>query len=498
MRTRSPGYVLMMGPNTGARTGLVPVHVGYERPSASPPAADAADDPRARMSRRSRGRGSGLVDPTIDWAAHAVEPRWLGMETSDCVAALDPSIFYSQGATELARFLAGAQARGEIALVVAMIGDVDDDDAPRPPFASADASISLPESQGLISGVRLPVGGRPSLVPDLSEADRDLGLRLLNRPPDAPWWSLRLGGFVLSPGGGGPDEHVEPGGQLRPILADGLGDPVAAAWTSVSGDQRWYVIPDGTDWSGVLAWLVERALPTHVPRALRRVRASQAVNPTLLSPAEADARRELNELDSNYAEARRRLESKLQAASGDAEPMRYGLLYGTGEELVAAVASALTAAGFAIVELDVLLRHTASADLLVTYEGERRLIEAKSASGSASESLVGYLERHLEAWPHLRPEEPVGGGILVVNHQHRLDPDERTQEVYARPEFVASLAIPVISTRRLFQWWRDSDWPAMREAVLGRSGRPGDPEVELRAKSETTPRWRGWPRRRER
>ena len=91
----------------------------------------------------------------------------------------------------------------------------------------------------------------------------------------------------------------------------------------------------------------------------------------------------------------------------------------------------------------------------------------KSASGRASESLVGDLERHLKAWLHVRPDLPVGGGVLVVNHQHRLDPHERTADVYARPEFVAALTVPVITTRQLFDRWRESNWPAIRQALLG-------------------------------
>lgn len=272
----------------------------------------------------------------------------------------------------------------------------------------------------------------------------------------------------MYPGGGGPPERREPGGRLEPILVDGLGDPVAGAWVPATGHQRWYVVPDATNWNGLLAWLVERALPTHVPGVLRRARSAHAFDPTLQSPAEAAARRAPEQLDADYARERRRLETELREATAVADPVRYGLLYGTGAELVTAVASVLAAAGFATVHLDELLGDTKSADLLVPYENERRLVEVKSASGRAGESLVGELERHLKVWPYLRPEQPVGGGVLVVNHQHRLDPHERTAEVYARSEFGAALTVAVIASRRLFDGWRDSDWPAIRHAVLGR------------------------------
>jgi hypothetical protein len=95
------------------------------------------------------------------------------------------------------------------------------------------------------------------------------------------------------------------------------------------------------------------------------------------------------------------------------------------------------------------------------------LVEVKAASGNASEALVGDLQRHLATWPELRPQQPVGGGVLIVNHQHKLEPSQRAPRVYSRPEFVAALTMPVISTRTMFDWWRASDWSAIRQAVLG-------------------------------
>jgi hypothetical protein len=454
-----------MRANVTARAERIPVHVGHEMPQEDPLATESADDRRLRASRR-RPRHWALEDATLDWRGHGLEPRWLGTETSDCVAALDPCIFHGHGAAELERFLTGARTRGEAALIVATIGDVDDD-RPRAPLAASDASILLPGVGGSISGTRLPAGARPSLAPGLSAADRDLGLRLLNRSPAAPWWSLTLAASVLYPGGGGPPERAEPGGELEPILVDGLGDPVVAAWVPATTHQRWYVVPDATDWNGILDWLVQRALPTHVPSALRRARSPHALEPTLQSPAEAAARRALEQLDADDARERQRLETELREATAIADPVRNGLLYGTGAELATAVASVLTSAGFATVPLDELLGDTKSADLLAIRENERRLVEVKSASGSAAESLVGDLERHVKAWPHVRPDLPVGGGVLVVNHQHRLDPHERTEDVYTRSEFVAALTVPVITTRHLFDAWRDSDWPAIRQALLG-------------------------------
>jgi hypothetical protein len=258
-------------------------------------------------------------------------------------------------------------------------------------------------------------------------------------------------------------------------LVDGLGRPVVATWTPADATQRWYIVPDVCDWDDLLSWLVERAFVEYVPGALRRARSPLALDPALQTSAENAAREALDELEADYAERRRELQDRLEAARAQAEPTRYGLLYGTGTELEQAVTTVLVAAGLTVVSIDVLLGDTTSADLLVADENERRLIEVKSASGSAGETFVGQLERHLRTWPQLRPEDPVGGGILVVNHQHRLEPSERGSAVYTRPEFVAALSVPVIATRELFDWWRAEDWTAVRDAIFG-SDRDGSEE----------------------
>jgi hypothetical protein len=311
--------------------GLVAVHIAEADPRTATP-VDAAAEAGASQRWRRHKRRSRFADPSIDWKRHGLHPRWLEMETSDCAVALDPSIFHSRGATELDRFLAGARGRDEVALVVAMIGDVDDDMAGSP-FGD-DASVLLPGGDGSISGRRLPAMTRPTLAPDLHGGDRDLGLRLLNRAADdAAWWSLRLSGMTGERAMGRPEQR-HPGGRLEPILLDSLGEPVVAVWSPDSGDQRWYAIPDGTDPNLILDWLGSQALPEHVPGALRRVRSPQAVHPSLQTPAEEQGRRELAELDANYARDHERLESELRDAVEAAEPVRHGLIYGTGSELV--------------------------------------------------------------------------------------------------------------------------------------------------------------------
>lgn len=477
----------------GARlTGLVPLHVGQPQsapPESTPPPGVPRKAPLGRIGRR-QSRSCPLVDPGIDWHRHGIEPRWVGMETSDCAAALEPSIFHSSGGKELQRFLAGAHTRNETALVVATIGNADDD-SPRWPLATADASISLPEFRGSICGTRLPAGAHLLLAAGLSPTDQDLGLRLLNRPANAPWWTLKLSGIVLQPGdGSSAPTHREPGGNLQPILVDGLGDPVVATWVPEEGNERWYVIPDASDWNNTLDWLIHRALPAYVPNALRRARSPYFIDPEFQTKDEATARQALVELETRYAQEKTQLEDQLRLVSAAADPVRYGLLYGTGAELVAAVALVLRDAGFVVVNLDELLGDTTSADLLVTYEQERRLVEIKSAGGRAPEALVGDLKRHLETWPQLRPGEPVGGGVLIVNYQHKLEPHERVCQIYSRPEFVGALTIPALGTRELFDWWRIADWSSIRKVMLGQMNKTtGDtfPQPAVRSLSMPLP-----------
>ncbi|MDG4834204.1 hypothetical protein O7627_33610 [Solwaraspora sp. WMMD1047] len=204
-----------------------------------------------------------------------------------------------------------------------------------------------------------------------------------------------------------------------------------------------------------------------MPNALRRARSPHFEDPDLRTADELTARQALYDLEARYAEEKLRIEEELHEAKDRAEPVRYGLLYGSGAELVRAVAAVLNAAGLPTVDLDDEVG-TRSADLLVGGEGSpHRLVEIKAAGGAAQENLVSYLQRHLQAWPQLRPDQPVTGGVLVVNHQHKLHPSERTSQVYSRPEFVASLPFTVLSTVTLFNWWRTEEWAGIRKAILG-------------------------------
>lgn len=135
--------------------------------------------------------------------------------------------------------------------------------------------------------------------------------------------------------------------------------------------------------------------------------------------------------------------------------------------LADAVRTVLTAAGFEVHDLDAELGGPKSADLLAVRDASRCLIEVKSASGNAGEGLVGDLQRHISTWPTLQPaQHPLTHAALVVSHQCRQPPRERSIQVYTRPEFVSALPFPVISAQQLFDWWRAADWPAIRNAIV--------------------------------
>ena len=138
---------------SSATPGLVPVHVGQHEPGSEQERLLAQR--RSSMNERPPRVPAGLA-----WQQHGLEPRWLGMETSDGAVAVEPSSFHNHG-VELDRFLAGARRRDELALVVAVIGDVTDD-GPRHPLSRFDASVRLSEMFTSVSGRQLPAPGRRS------------------------------------------------------------------------------------------------------------------------------------------------------------------------------------------------------------------------------------------------------------------------------------------------------------------------------------------------
>ncbi|MCI4145763.1 hypothetical protein [Streptomyces sp. MMS20-AI2-20] len=477
-----------MAAYTSSPNGLVPVHIAVHDPAPmEEPGPQTNDYIRDRFAASAKYAG-------ISWTEYGAEPRWLGMDTSTCAAAINPSHFSGDGADEYDRFLSGAASRGEPALIIATMGTADDDeDRVRSIFGQPRGRVDFRHFTGAIVGERLLAGAEVSLIPGLDAADRDLGLRLLNRPPGAPWWAMTVQATAMESSRGATVR--EPEGELVPILVDSLGEPVVARWTSSDGQQIWYVIPDSVDWDQVVDWLVQRALPEHVPAALRRVRSRHHVDPALETSAETQARSSLKELERRYLEDKARLEKELEQARQEAEPVRAGLLYGSGSELEGAVAVVLRAAGFAVTDLDEELGGTLSADLLAVLNGSTCLVEVKAAAGAAGEKLISQLQRHLEKWPQLRPGQPATCAALIVNHQHRLHPAERPAEVYQR-RVVDALPFPVIASGDLFHWWRTQDWSAVQAAVLGQA-HPGGERDEPPAAGRETPavgrrRWLPW------
>jgi hypothetical protein len=150
--------------------------------------------------------------------------------------------------------------------------------------------------------------------------------------------------------------------------------------------------------------------------------------------------------------------------------IRDPLLYASGRPLVEAVGRVLEDAGLDVIDLDELLGDTTNADLLANLGGRRMLVEVKGVSGNPSERIVDDPKRHLGTWPQLRPDLPVEGVILILSHQINTHPLDRSPQPFTRQEFVATLTIPVHTTRQLFDWWRVGDFQQIRSAVFG-----GDP-----------------------
>lgn len=439
---------------------LIPVHVGFNGPAKAPPPVLGSGGGGRFVTPR---RDILLLAADFDWVAHGITPRWIGMESGDCLAAIEPSIFHQHGGDELKRFLTGAASRGETAVLVATVGNANDDRT-RGVFGEEGTTLLLGDAPEYIYGVRAPERTAISLAAGVGGLERDLGLRLQRRSPDAPWWELSLNG-TSTVTAYGPGEQTRPSGTLQPILIDAVGKPVVAVWLSERRDQRWYLVPDQADWDSILDWLTAQALPRFVPAALQRLRWPLLRDPELMTAAESAAEEALADLEEQLARRRAALQEDLDRARAAADPIRDGLLYGIGQTLEQAIAAVLTDAGISVTALDAALGDTASADLLAEWDGRRRLVEVKSSKGNASETLMGRLENHLRNWP-APGRDNVEGGVLVVNHQHGLPPSQRTEAVYSRPEFLRNLPAPVISTRQLFDWWRLGDRVGVRNAIF--------------------------------
>lgn len=424
-----------------------------------------------------------ITSEQFDWGALGLTPRWVGDDSSGAAAAIEPSKFAGRGAAEWTRFITGTQRRNEVALAVSMVGHPRSSEGSgvHSIFGGADESVDLPGSSvGSLGGFRTPLAVAPSIAEGLGRADRDLALRLVNaRSAAKNWWTLRQSPTAIFPGGGGPSWVVEPDGFLQPLLASKAGEVVAAVWISPDEQLRHYVIPWLQSWKTVLEWLAQHAIPEFVPSAQRRIHASLGEDPALQTDAEKSALSARVELDEQYRVQSEQLEQTLGEARSAADEVRQNLLYGRAATLENAVSAVLTDAGISVTPLDIDLKATASADLLVSYQTRRRLVEVKSESGNAAEKLVGDARKHLDTWPALRPDVGIEGISLIINHQIKTYPGDRAHQAYTRPEFVQSLTIPVITTTALFDAWRRHDFEAIRAAVFGAAPPlPGESAVE--------------------
>lgn len=444
----------------------IPVHVG----SSAPAVWDETEEQQRIAGENAAPwlrdkRRPVLARNDFDWASTGIEPRWVGFDSADCVAALAPNIFHGQGADEFDRFRSGAAGRGETAVVVSPIGG-----EARPNsmsiFGGSDASINLGRIESSIAGRRLGIGAQVQMAEGLDDSDRHLALRLLSLKPAPRWHSLALQGQTWEQPGGATVHHPAQG-ELRSIIETELGEPVVAVWISPDAVERRYIIPADVPWPQVLNWLVEQALPELVPGALRRARRELGSDPKLMTRREVQARSALSTLEEDYRARKTALTSELGEAEAAATPVRDGLLYGTGAKLVEAIRTVLESAAITVVDVDEMLGDTKNADLLCTHGGRSILVEVKSASGNAPERAYEDLLRHLREWPHLKDAPPIDGGALIISHQLRSVPQERSAEPYARPEFLAAQTEPVVTTLALLDAWREEDWDAVRRLVFG-------------------------------
>jgi hypothetical protein len=438
-------------------------------------------------------RRPAIAKPDLDWSAFGFEPRWVGSDTAACVVALQPSIYAGHGADEFARFRQGAAGRCETALVISPIGDLDGESRDvRSVFGPPASSVTVGQTHTNVNGRLLGKEASVRLAADLGDADGDLARRLLSCSQALRWRSLSLSGAVLESINGRQQYPAE--GALSPILETELGEPVVAVWVSPDYVERRYIVPVETPWPLLLDWLREQAVPEFVPEAMHRARRQLGTEVHLMSRAERAARSALGELEADYIARKKELEHQLEDVVAAASTIREGLLYGTGQRLVDAVSSVLKWAGITVVDLDEKLGGTKNADLLCTYRERSRLVEVKSAGGSAPERAYQDLVRHLREWPSLPESVPVDGGALILNHEHRSAPGDRTRRPYSRPEFLAAQAEPVIPTLSLFDAWREEDPETIRrllfvstfesideapsrEVSRGESGTPGRPET---------------------
>lgn len=435
---------------------LIPVHAATRDPATPGPPVILGNGPTWGPQRTQPSLGEQLA--AIDPAGEGIEMRWLGDQTDDCLAALNPSRFHSRGADEIQRFRAGAKARSDTAVSVFTLFD---DESPRSVMFSGVTSVSVADYTSVV-GARVGAGTTPRIADGLDPVDRDLANRLMQTVGSSDrWLAMNLSGSETHGVHGG--ELHQPEGRLIPLLVTQLNEPVAAVWVDDDSTERVYLLPEEQDWRQTLRWLVQHCLPRHAPNGLRHLRRDLLPVPeNLRSIDEQRATAALDAVQAEFGARLRAAQDAAQQARETADGVRDALLYGTGSSLVSAVAGILRDAGLQVEDLDERFGDTISADLLVTGHVLNVLVEVKSSNQTASEDLAAKLTKHLATWPTIAPNDPLDRGVLVVNHQLRLPIEARTEQVYARKEFVDILRFQVIPTRTLLNWWLQQDWDTIR------------------------------------
>ena len=181
-----------------------------------------------------------LTTESIAWEGLGMTPRWVGDDSSGAVAAIQPGLFANRGAAEWFRFLAGAQTRHELALVISMLGGPEEPTMVGP--GGPLASVSLPGSVGgsaTVGGPRVVLATPPTPAEGLGPADRDLALRLAdNRDGGLPWWPVRDARRAV-PTGRAVGEDLHRGGQLvARVVSVPAASRVAASMSSSSWERK--------------------------------------------------------------------------------------------------------------------------------------------------------------------------------------------------------------------------------------------------------------------
>lgn len=428
---------------------LLDVHIGTR----SPAEWSLLEKRPQAPSGAPRQRRPQIAAEEIDWKGLGLVPRWAGDDSSSAVAAIETSNI----GDDWARFHTGAEIRHEAALYISTSCPSGRGSVPaRLKNHPAIAALPFAEDELRFSSDPIRLARPPTLAENLTTTDRDLALRIRNLS-DAQWPDLKVERV---------DQATAFYGRWTPLLVTPDDKTVAGVWHVHSSDYipiYHYMLPGLPSYRPILQWLVERAVPDLIPSAATRTRRYMAEQPELQNIREREIIERLTSLTVRYEMEKAELQKQLVHERAAITVVRDPLLFGTGDALEESVHRVLVDAGVKATRLDPELG-TRSADLLAEFDGRRVLVEVKSAGGNAPESLTEALRRHQRTWPQLRPGQPLDAVVLVVNHQHKLPPMDRSPEVYQRREFVDSLDMPVISALQLFDHWRQRNFARIREA----------------------------------